>query len=97
MFTKSKLQYIFDICFSKQPVKLLPPKHSISTVNKERIVVQSQPTDLRVKVIGWLLLCQGRDWLLWGFTLLWVPSSSGRDCGWAINYSTAIGMNKRLA
>lgn len=52
---------------------------------------------LGVKVIGWLLLCCGRDWLLWGFPLLWDPASSGGDAGRVINYSAAIGMDERLA
>lgn len=56
------------------------------------------PTDLRVEVIGLLLLCRGRDWLLWGFPLLWVPAGSGgADGGRVINYSAAVGVDERLA
>lgn len=63
-------------------------------LKKKKVV---PPTDLRVEVIGWLLLRWGRDWLLWGFSLLWVPASSGGDGGRVINYSAAIWMDERLA
>lgn len=52
---------------------------------------------LRVEVIGWLLMCWGSDWLLWGFPLLWVPASSRGDSGRVINYSAAVGVDERLA
>lgn len=55
------------------------------------------PTDLGVKVIGWLLLHCGGNWLLWGFPLLLDPASSWGDAGWVINYSAAIRMDERLA
>lgn len=48
-------------------------------------------------MIGWLLLARGRDWLLLGFPLLWVPASRGDDASRVINYSAAIGMDERLA
>lgn len=70
-------------------------KKSDSSLKKQTNVVP--PTDLRVEVIGWLLLCWGRDWLLRGFPLLWVPASSGGDGGRVINYSAAIWMDERLA
>lgn len=52
---------------------------------------------LGVEVIGWLLLCWGRDWLLRGFPLLWVPASSRGDGGRVINYSAAVWVDERLA
>lgn len=52
---------------------------------------------LGVKVIGWLLLHCGGNWLLWGFPLLLDPASSWGDAGWVINYSAAIRMDERLA
>lgn len=55
------------------------------------------PTDLWMEVTGRLLLCGASHWLLWGFSLLWVPGSSGGDGGRAINYSAAIGVDERLA
>lgn len=44
-----------------------------------------------------VLLRRGRDWLLQGFPLLWVPACSRGDGGWVINYSAAIGVDERLA
>lgn len=50
-----------------------------------------------MEVIGWLLLCWGRDWLLGGFSLLWVSDSGGGDGGRAVNYSAAVRVDERLA
>lgn len=53
-------------------------------------------------MIGWLrlllllLLCRGRDWLLWGFPLLWDPAGGGGG-GRVINYGAAVGVDERLA
>lgn len=52
---------------------------------------------LGVQVIGWLLLRRGRDWLLWGFPLLWDPASGGGGGGRVINYGAAVGVDERLA
>lgn len=53
------------------------------------------PTDLRVEVIGWLLLARC-DWLLRGFPLMRAPASGGRDAGRVIKYGAAIRMEERL-
>lgn len=51
-----------------------------------------------MEVIGWLLLCWGRDWLLGVLSLLWVPGSGGGgDGGRAVNDSGAVRVDERLA
>lgn len=66
-------------------------------VDRLRGQLERRTDRLGVEVIGWLLLCWGRDWLLWGFPLLWVPATSGADSGRVINHSAAIGVDERLA